>query len=306
METHFLEEHVERVRRFNRFYTRRIGVLHEHLLGSGFSLTQARVLYELAHRPTLSTSTLCRELGLNAGYLSRLVAGFEKEGLIEKTRSPADARVHELRLTEEGRATFGPLDDASRRDAIAMLQRLSEPERLRLVEAMGQIQGLLDGAGPGYLLREPRPGDLGWIVHRQAVLYAEEYGWNAEYEALAAEIVAKFVRELDPKSERCWVAEKGGKVAGSVFVVRDDDATAKLRLLYVEPEARGLGIGRRLVDECLAFARLAGYRRMTLWTNSVLAGARRIYEEAGFRLIKEEPHRSFGKDLVAQTWCRDL
>jgi DNA-binding MarR family transcriptional regulator/GNAT superfamily N-acetyltransferase len=306
MDADILDGRVEEVRRFNRFYTRQIGVLHEHLLGGEFSLTEARILYELAHHHALTTSWLCRELGLNAGYLSRVVAGFEKRGLIRKSRSSADARVFDLRLTEKGRATFGSLDDASRRDVLSMLGRLSDPEQHRMVEAMGQIRSLLGESEPSYQMRDPRPGDLGWIVHRQAILYAQEYGWNAEYEALVAEIVAKYVQTLDPKSEKCWVAEKDGKVVGSVFVVRHDDVTARLRLLYVEPGARGLGIGRRLVDECLRFARLVGYKKMVLWTNSVLTSARRIYEKAGFRLTEEKSHHSFGKDLIGQTWARDL
>ncbi|HZZ02253.1 bifunctional helix-turn-helix transcriptional regulator/GNAT family N-acetyltransferase [Paraburkholderia sp.] len=301
-----IEDRAETVRRFNRFYTRQIGVLHEYLLDSEFSLTEVRILYELAHRPALTTSDLCRELGLDAGYLSRVIAGFEKNGLIGKTRSPADGRIAHLQLTEKGRATFAPLNEASRREIIAMLERLSVPEQHQLVDAMGQIEGLLGEHIPSYLLRDPQPGDMGWIVHRHGVLYAQEYGWNAEFEALVAEIVARYVREFDRSSERCWIAEKDGKVVGSVFIVRHDETTAKLRLLYVEPSARGLGIGRRLVEECLRFARLAGYRKLVLWTNSVLGDARRIYEKAGFRLIEEEPHHSFGKDLVGQTWALDL
>lgn len=306
MSANQLEARAEVIRRFNRFYTRQIGVLHEHLLDSDFSLTEVRILYELAHRPTLTSSDLCRELGLNAGYVSRVIAGFEKKGLIAKTRSPSDARAAQLQLTDEGRATFEPLNDASRREVIAMLERLSEPEQRQLVDAMGQIQGLLGESTPGYILRDPQPGDMGWIVHRQAVLYAQEYGWNTEYEALVAEIVAKFVREFAPASERCWIAEKDGKVVGSVFIVRQDEITAKLRLLYVDPCARGLGIGSRLVDECLRFARQVGYKKMVLWTNSVLTGARRIYDRAGFQLTEEEPHHSFGKDLVGQVLTRDL
>jgi DNA-binding MarR family transcriptional regulator/GNAT superfamily N-acetyltransferase len=306
MSSRDLGARVEGVRRFNRFYTRRIGVLHEHLLESEFSLTEARLLYELAHRKGLTGSELCRELGLDAGYLSRVISGFEKRGLVAKTRSSVDARVAELRLTDRGRAAFEPLNDASRSEVMAVLEGLSEPEQQQLVDAMGQIEGLLGDRGPDYLLRDPQPGDMGWIVHRQAVLYAQEYGWNNQYEALVAEIVAKYVREFDPKRERCWIAERHGKVVGSVFVVREDDATAKLRLLYVDPIARGLGIGSRLVDECLRFARLAGYERMILWTNSVLVDARRIYERAGFHLVKEEPHHSFGKELVGQVWARDL
>jgi len=301
-----LPAHIESVRRFNRFYTRHIGVLQERLLDSAFSLTQARVLYELAHRQGVTSSDLRRELGLDAGYLSRVVSGLEKRGLVTRARSTSDARVAELQLTREGRGAFVPLDDASRSEVMAVLEGLSEPERQQLVDAMAQIEALLTDRERAYLLRDPQPGDMGWIVHRQAVLYAQEYGWNNEYEALVAEIVAKFVREFDPKRERCWIAERSGRVVGSVFVVREDDATARLRLLYVDPAARGLGIGGRLVDECLRFARLVGYRSMTLWTNSVLVDARRIYERAGFQLVEEKPHHSFGKDLVAQVWGRDL
>jgi DNA-binding MarR family transcriptional regulator/GNAT superfamily N-acetyltransferase len=306
MSSRDLGARIEGVRRFNRFYTRRIGVLHEHLLESEFSLTEARLLYELAHRQGLTSSDLRREFGLDAGYLSRVISGFEKRGLVAKTRSSIDARVSELKLTDKGHAAFEPLNDASRSEVMAVLEGLSEPEQQQLVDAMGQIEGLLGDRGADYLLRDPQPGDMGWIVHRQAVLYAQEYGWNNEYEALVAEIVAKYVREFDPKRERCWIAERHGKVVGSVFIVREDDATAKLRLLYVDPVARGLGIGSRLVDECLRFARLAGYGRMILWTNSVLVDARRIYERTGFRLMEEERHHSFGKDLVRQVWGRDL
>ncbi len=302
-----LHGRAEAVRKFNRFYTRHIGVLHEHLLASEFSLTEVRILYELAHRPAISTSDLCRELNLDAGYVSRVVSGFEKQGLIAKTRSAADARVAELALTEAGRAAFAPLDRASRNEVIAVLEQLPEPAQQQLVGAMNDIQNLLSDTTPaGYLLRDPLPGDMGLVVANQAMVYAREYGWNAEYEALVAEIVARFIREFDRSRERCWIAEKDGRMVGSVFVVRQDDTTAKLRLLYVDASARGLGIGRRLVDECLRFAKQAGYARMMLWTNSVLADARRIYEKAGFQLIEEEAHHSFGQDLVGQVWARDL
>lgn len=301
-----LTHRAEAVRRFNRFYTRQIGVLHEHLLDSDFSLTEARILYELAHRPALTSAELCKELGLNAGYLSRVITRFEKKGLVSKTRSPDDARVIHLQLTDKGRATFEPLDHASRREVMAMLQRLSPPAQHQLVDAMGQIHGLLADAPSSYILRDPQPGDMGWIIHRQAVLYAQEYGWNSEFEALITQIVATFMREFDPRAERCWVAEKDGKVVGSVFLVRQDADTAKLRLLYVDAQARGLGIGSRLVEECLRFARLAGYKRMVLWTNSVLTDARRIYDKAGFKLVEEEAHHSFGKELVGQVLARDL
>jgi DNA-binding MarR family transcriptional regulator/GNAT superfamily N-acetyltransferase len=302
-----LHDKAEKVRQFNRFYTRRIGVLHEHLLESDYSLTEVRMLYELANNPALTSADLCRMLGLNAGYVSRVIGGFEKKGLLAKRRSSEDARVTQLALTNKGRRTFRPLDDASREEVMAMLRQLSEPEQDELVQAMGQIHGLLgEKQASSYLLRDPQPGDMGWIVHRQGLLYAQEYGWNIDFEALVAEIVAKYVREFDPRSDRCWVAEKDGKVVGSIFVVRHDETTAKLRLLYVDASARGLGIGHRLVDECLRFARQAGYRKMVLWTNSVLVDARRIYEKAGFQLVEEEAHHSFGKDLVGQTWALDL
>jgi DNA-binding MarR family transcriptional regulator/N-acetylglutamate synthase-like GNAT family acetyltransferase len=301
-----LDQRALAVRDFNRFYTRQIGVLHEHLLESDYSLTEVRILWELAHRDDLTMTDLCRELGLNAGYLSRVLTGFAKKGLVTKQRTTEDARVSRLELTALGRETFEPLSDASQREVVAMLDRMPESAQHQLVDAMTKIRLLLSGSQPGYVLRDPQPGDMGWVVQRQAVLYAQEYGWNSEYEALVAEIVAKFVREFDSKAERCWIAERDGQTVGSVFVVRQDETTAKLRLLAVDPSARGLGIGHRLVDECLRFARLAGYKRMVLWTNSVLTDARRIYEKAGFELVNEEPHHSFGKDLIGQIWARDL
>jgi len=301
-----LADRASLVRRFNRFYTDKIGVLQEHLLDSAFSLTELRILYELAHRSALTAADLARELSLNPGYLSRVISGFEKKGLLERVRSEADGRVAQLRLTELGRATFTPLDEASQREVVAVLGRLSISEQYQLVDAMQQIEGLLEQRPSSYLLRDPRPGDMGWVVHRHGVLYAQDYGWNADFEALVADIVASYMRDFDSSAERCWIAEKDGKVAGSVFVVRHDETTAKLRMLYVEPSARGMGIGRRLVEECLHFAKFAGYQRMLLWTNSVLTGARDIYAKAGFEKIAEEPHRSFGKDLIGETWARNL
>src|SRR5215210_7885105 len=297
------------VRRFNRFWTRRIGVLREGYLESPFSLTEVRVLFELAHREETSASELGGELGLDAGYLSRLLRGFEKDDLIHKRPSKADGRRSLLRLTERGRKTFAPLDARSRRDIGAMLGSLSVAEQERLVGAMRTIEGLLgarsEPEGP-YLLRPPASGDLGWVVHRHGVLYAGEYGWDERFEALVAEIVAKFIQEYDPKLERCWIVERDGENVGSVFLVKQSGEIAKLRLLLVEPHARGLGIGSRLVEECIRFARQAGYRKITLWTNDVLYAARCIYQGAGFRLVHEEPHHSFGHDLVGQTWELEL
>ncbi|MGD0475160.1 MAG: bifunctional helix-turn-helix transcriptional regulator/GNAT family N-acetyltransferase [Candidatus Velthaea sp.] len=299
-------ERAEAVRAFNRFYTRKIGALHEHLLRSEFSLTEARVLYELAHRPAPTTAELGRDLELNAGYLSRITAGFESRGLVSKTRCANDGRAVALGLTKKGRRVFELLNAASRDEVAALLDSLSVVEQQQLVDAMAQIVALLSAPSPAYLLREPHSGDLGWIVHRNGVLYALEYGWDWTFEALVAEIVAAFVRSFDRSRERCWIAEKDGNVAGSVFLVRHDDDAAKLRVLYVEPSARGLGIGGRLVDECIRFAKFAGYRKLLLWTNSVLVDARRLYEKSGFVLVAEEPHHSFGKDLVGQTWERAL
>jgi DNA-binding MarR family transcriptional regulator/GNAT superfamily N-acetyltransferase len=293
------------VRRFNRFWTRQIGVLREGYLESPFSLTEVRVLYELAYREETTAGELGEELGLDAGYLSRLLRGFEKHGLIHKRPSEADGRRRLLRLTERGREAFAPLDARSRNDIGAMLGGMSIAGQERLVGAMRTIEELL-GARPEpevpYLLRPHRPGDMGWVVHRHGVLYAREYGWDERFEALVAEIVAKFIQQYDPKLERCWIVERDDEVVGSVFLVNQSEEIAKLRLLLVEPKARGLGIGSRLVEECVRFARQAGYRKITLWTNDVLYAARRIYEAMGFRLLHEEPHHSFGHDLVGQTW----
>jgi DNA-binding MarR family transcriptional regulator/GNAT superfamily N-acetyltransferase len=299
------DRRVEEVRRFNRFWTRRIGVLRDGYLESPFSLTEVRVLYELAHCDETTAGELGEQLGLDAGYLSRILGGFEKRGLIRKRRSQADGRRRLLRLTERGREAFAPLDARSRAEIGAMLGGMSIVGQERLVGAMLDIEGLL-GARPEpavpYLLRSHRPGDMGWVVHRHGVLYAREYGWDEHFEALVAEIVAKFIQRYDPKREHCWIAEREGEIVGSVFLVEESEKTAKLRLLLVEPEARGLGIGSRLVEECIRFARQAGYRTITLWTNDVLNCARRIYEGMGFSLVHEEPHRSFGHDLVGQTW----
>lgn len=301
--------HVAAVRAFNRFYTREIGVLNEGLLESPFSLTQARVLYELARGDEQTAHELRRALDIDAGYLSRILAGFERQGLITRRPAPHDGRQTIFSLTEKGRAAFDQLDRASADQVRALLERLGQEEQRALVGAMRRIERLWgeDREPPAAcVLRPPRVGDMGWIVHRHGVLYAQEYGWDETFEALVAEIVAQFARTHDPRRERCWIAEQDGEIAGSVFLVRHAAEVAKLRLLYVEPKARGRGIGRRLVEECIGAARAIGYRRLDLWTNDVLIAARRIYETAGFRLVEEAPHRSFGKDLVGQTWQLDL
>ncbi|MBV9076772.1 MAG: MarR family transcriptional regulator [Methylobacteriaceae bacterium] len=296
-------EQVAAVRAFTRFYTRQVELLSESLLGSGFTLAEARVLYELAHRPGVTATDLARELGLDPGYLSRILKGFAGRDLIQRETAQGDARRSALRLTAAGREAFAPLDAASARQVGALLDLLPPAEADRLVGAMGTVRELLgEQAAEPVTLRGFGAGDLGWIAHRQGLLYATEYGWDASFEALVAEIMAAFVKTHDPARERAWIAERGGVVLGSVFAVRDTDEVAKLRLLYVEPSARGLGLGRRLVETCIAFAREAGYRTLTLWTNDILASARRIYETVGFELVSAERHRSFGQDLTGQYW----
>jgi DNA-binding MarR family transcriptional regulator/N-acetylglutamate synthase-like GNAT family acetyltransferase len=299
------KEQIADVRAFTRFYTRQIGLLEERLHRSAFSLTEARVLYELAHRNGLTATDLGRDLGLDAGYLSRLLKKFESRGFVTRAPAPADARQSVLSITEAGRKAFEPLDRASREEVTGLLGRLSAEHREAVVVAMRRVQRLLGRdrePAPPDTLRPLQVGDIGWIVHRQGVLYAREYGWDESYEALAAEILAGFVKSFDPEYENAWIAEREGEVVGSVFLMRKSAEVAKLRLLYVEPSARGLGIGRRLVDECIGFARAKGYKTLTLWTNDVLVSARRIYQAAGFQLTGEERHHSFGKDLVGQTW----
>lgn len=303
------KERIDTVRAFNRFYTRQIGLLDEGLLKSPFSLTEARVLYELAHRDGLVASDLVRDLGLDPGYVSRLLKKFEERGLVERAATEADARRASIALTPAGRQAFAPLNQDSHDQVRALLDRLPPVDQERLVKAMRTVQDLLgDRSEPRvpYMLRPLQVGDIGWITRRQGMLYTEEYGWDGTYEALVAEILAEFVKKFDPKWERAWIAEREGEVVGSVFVVRKSSEVAKLRLLYVEPSARGLGIGRRLVDECIAFARAQGYKTLTLWTNDILGSARRIYQAAGFKLVDEERHHSFGKDLVGQTWDLEL
>jgi DNA-binding MarR family transcriptional regulator/N-acetylglutamate synthase-like GNAT family acetyltransferase len=298
-------QRIEAVRHFNRFYTKKIGVLHERLLRSPFPLTEARVIYELAHHEETTATELSNELGLDAGYLSRLLHRFKKRGLIRKQPSKIDGRQNFLSLTERGQEAFAVLNVRSRNEIGSMLSNFSVGDQNHLVKAMHTIEGLL-GAQPErkvpYLLRPHQPGDMGWVVHRHGVLYAEEYGWDEQFEALVAGIVAKFLKHYNPKRERCWMAEMDGEIVGSVFLVEKSKTMAQLRLLLVEPKARGLGIGTRLVSECIRFARQVSYRKIVLWTNSVLSAARHIYEEAGFHLVDEEPHHSFGHDLIGQTW----
>ena len=302
-------QQIELIRRFNRFYTKQIGVLHEGLLNSPFSLTEARVLYELAQHESTTATQLGNELELDAGYLSRLLSSFEKRGLITKQPSATDGRQLLIGLTEDGQAAFAIINTRSQQEIGALLHTLALADQARLVTAMATITQLL-AAPPEkrvpYLLRPHQPGDMGWVVQRHGLLYAQEYGWDERFEALVAEIVAHFINHFDPKRERCWIAEREGTSVGSVFLVQQSDEIAKLRLLLVEPSARGLGIGRRLVDECIRFARQVGYRQLILWTNSILVPARRIYEQAGFVLIEAEPHHSFGHDLVGETWVLTL
>ena len=299
------DERVAAVRRFNRFYTRQIGLLQDGYLKSPFSLSEVRVLYELAHRGRPTATELRRDLGLDAGYLSRILRGFQKRGLLKRTPSEDDGRQSYLSLTQRGQAAFAPLNTRSREDIGAMLAALPATEQARLVQAMHAIEGIL-GAQPEqkvpYLLRPHRPGDMGWVIHRHGALYAQEYGWDERFEALVAGIAAKFIERYDPKRERCWIAEKDGEIVGSAFLVTHSKTVAQLRLMLVEPKARGLGIGVRLVDECVRFARETGYRKVTLWTNSILVAARHIYKKAGFRLVHKERHHSFGHALVGETW----
>jgi DNA-binding MarR family transcriptional regulator/N-acetylglutamate synthase-like GNAT family acetyltransferase len=298
-----IDARVGAVRRFNRFYTQQIGLLNEGLLDSPFSLSEIRVLYELAQRDGLTATQLSGELGLDAGYLSRMLRSFDKRGLIDKKTSQADGRQSHLSLTEQGRVGLAPLDERAGREVAALLNKLSSAEQARLLESMQTIEGLLGGQQKDpYLLRCHRPGDMGWVIHRHGVLYSQECGWDERFEALVAEIVAKFIRQYNPQFERCWIVEKDADIIGCVFLVRQSKTVAKLRLLLVEPRARGLGLGSRLVEECVRFARQANYRKIILWTNSVLHAARHIYEKAGFGLVLEEPHHSFGHDLVGQTW----
>ena len=302
-----LEDRIATVRRFSRFYTRIIGALQEGLLDSRFSLAEARVLYELAQRAGVTATELCRELDLDPGYLSRILQRFEQDGLIARAASESDRRQSLISLTSAGQEAFAPLDERSRQEIGALLTRLSEPAQASLVAAMRKIEMHLGARRTdAWLLREPRAGDIGWVVARHGALYAEEYGFDARFEVLVAKVAGGFLAAHDSTRERCWIAEHDGANVGSVFLVRETDELARLRLLLVEPTARGLGIGRRLVAECIGFAREAGYRRVTLWTNEVLVAARALYRQAGFRMVASAPHQLFGPPMIGEDWELEL
>jgi DNA-binding MarR family transcriptional regulator/GNAT superfamily N-acetyltransferase len=307
-----LDHHADAVRDFNRFYTTRIGALGDSYVDSGFSLTEVRVLYELAHRAAPTASEIAATLSLDAGYLSRMLASFRRRGLVAAKPDLNDRRHSRLRLTAAGRRAFAPLDRRARDAVVDLLQPLGADERKRVLDAMGTIRRTLDreaaapAEGEPFTLRQHKPGDIGWIVHRHGALYAEEYGYDERFEALVAEIVARFVKKLDRKRERCWIAERDGQIVGTIFVVAKSKTTAQLRLLLVEPTARGLGLGSRLVDEVVKFSRDAGYKRIDLWTQSELTAARRLYQTAGFKRAGAERHTMFGKPTTAEYWRLEL
>jgi len=303
---------VKAVRHFNRFYTREMGVLDPYL-GTSMPLTEVRVLYELAHRQRPVASEIARDLGLDGGYLSRILRRFESQGWLERTPHPDDGRQSVLGLTQAGHDAFAPLQQKSRDEAAAMLLRLAPADQQRLIHAMQTVESLLapDPAGGGkqtrtVVLRDPQPGDIGWVVQQHGEIYAREYGWNSEFEALVADIAAKFLRNFQPEWEKCWIAELDGERVGAVFLVRKSAGTAQLRMLLLAPRARGMGLGARLTDECIAFARARGYRKIVLWTNSCLTSARGIYAARGFKLEKSEPYEGFGQQLVGETWSLRL
>jgi DNA-binding MarR family transcriptional regulator/GNAT superfamily N-acetyltransferase len=310
MKNSILDQMIDEVRKFNRFFTRKIGVLHEGLLRSSFSLTEVRILFEIAKGENPTAAKISRDLGLDAGYLSRILKSFEEQGLTERVRSEQDGRQFQISLTNEGMRVFSDLDQRSRDEVAEMLKELSESEQKKLVKAMQEIETILEKKSnkhsDTFYLRNHRPGDMGWVTHRHGVLYAQEYGWDERFEALVAQITADFINHFNPDRERCIIAEMNGEIVGSVFVVQHSESVAKLRLLLVEPKARGLGLGSRLVQECVTFAKSAGYEKMILWTNNVLKEARHIYAKTGFKLVEEEAHHSFGKDLIGETWELEL
>jgi DNA-binding MarR family transcriptional regulator/GNAT superfamily N-acetyltransferase len=300
------EPQIAAVRAFNRFYPRVIGTLREGLVNSEYSLSEARVLFELATHPESRAGKIARDLDLDAGYLGRILRKFEGTGLLSRKASVEDGRQSILKLTRHGKTAFSELDRRSNKEAERLLERLSVKQRTELLRGMRSIENALDAKPPHgpYILREHRPGDMGWVVHRHGVIYTQELGWTPDFEAVVARIVADFVDNFDPKRECCWIAERGGEIAGSVFLVQhpEEKDTAKLRLLLVEASARGLGLGKALVDECTRFARTTGYKKITLWTHDVLAAARNIYRRAGYNLVAQEPRHSFGIDVISETW----
>lgn len=303
-----LEQRVQAVRQFSRFYTRQLGVLNEKLLGSKYSLTEVRVLFELAQRESCRAKDIGQDLGLDAGYLSRIVNRFVRTRLVTRERSEVDARNMLLRLTTKGRAVFTSLDRQSSQQVAEMLTALPEAKQKKLVNALHQAEEAFAAEKTEELvvLRPHRPGDIGWVIHRHGALYAEEYGWDESFEALVAEVAAQFIKNFDPTRERCWIAELDGEAVGSIFLVKYTEEIAKLRLLLVEPLARGFGVGRKLIRECIDFARQSGYKKVTLWTQSCLLAARKLYRDAGFKLVKEEPQCAFGADLVSEIWELEL
>lgn len=301
--------YVESIRGFNRFYTRQLGLLNEHLVDSPFSLTEARIMYELAHRENITAGVLGMDLGVDAGQLSRILRDFEKRGLIQKQKSADDARVTLLHLTPNGKSEFGTLNQLSTAQIDELLARKPDSEKKRLVKAMKEIEAILGETGRpdnSFILRPPHSGDFGWMIQKNGEIYAREYAWNEEYEGLVAKIVAEFIFNFDARWERCWIAEKDGENIGAVFIVKADENVAKLRLLIVDPRARGLGVGKKLVSECTRFCREKGYKKITLWTNSILTAARHIYQKEGYKCVAEESHNSFGHDLVGETWELEL
>src|SRR2546421_1556683 len=303
-----LEARIAAIRRFSRFYPRQLGLLQESLVHTPFSLTEARVLYELAHRDTVTASELAADLDLDHGYLSRILRRFAEDGLLAKKRAPDDGRQSVITITAKGRKAFAPLNKGSHDQVTAMLEKLSVADQARVVGAMNTVKSLLgvswqnSPSVPAIILRPHQPGDMGWVTSVHGAIYAQEYGWDMSFEALVGKITAEFIENFDAKRERCWIAEFDGERVGSVFVVAKNNEGAKLRLLIVDPRARGLKLGTRLVGECLRFAKAAGYSSMTLWTQSILTAARGIYQRAGFELVGEEPHHSFGADLIGETW----
>jgi DNA-binding MarR family transcriptional regulator/N-acetylglutamate synthase-like GNAT family acetyltransferase len=298
-------DRVSAFRHFNRFYTQKIGILKEGYLGSSLSLAKVRVLYEIAQREKTTASELSKELALDPGYLSRIIRDYSRNNVIKRSRSKADGRETLLRLTKDGLKAFEALNNRAQDQISTLLKSIPVADQDRLIGAMRTIEGVLGSGEKGktpYLLRPPRPGDMGWVVHRHGALYSQEYGWDEQFEALVARIVADFMEHFDAKRERCWIAERNGEIVGCIFLVKKSVTVAQLRLLLVEPNARGLGIGRRLVEECTTFAKQAGYRKITLWTNSVLHAARHIYQKSGYKLVSKERHHSWGHDLVSETW----